>query len=45
MFYKRSPSIMDEKMIVNIIKLISEAIRLISFIINLLLVFIKNKRE
>ena len=45
MFYKRSPSIMEEKMIVNIIKLISEAIRLISFIINLLLVFIKNKRE
>lgn len=45
MFYKRSPSIMEEKMIVNIIKLISEAIRLISFIINLLLVFIKNKRK
>ena len=45
MFYKKSPSIMEEKMIVNIIKLISEAIRLISFIINLLLVFIKNKRK
>jgi hypothetical protein len=45
MFYKRSPSIMEEKMIVNIIKLISEAIRLISFIINLLHVFIKNKRK
>lgn len=45
MFYKRSPSIMEEKMIVNIIKIISEAIRLISFIINLLLVFIKNKRK
>lgn len=44
MFYKKSPSIMEEKMIVNIIKLISESIRLISFLINLLFV-IKNKRK
>lgn len=46
MFLKKfSPSVMEEKMIVNLIKLISELIRLISSIINLVVFLLKNKNK